>query len=65
MTVEEAADSITIHADSYYCGLCGFETTSYDEYADCAWYAVKTKDNLTKGCPFLCGQYSALLKYEC
>ena len=32
MTVEEAADSITIHADSYYCGLCGFETTSYDEY---------------------------------
>lgn len=32
MTVEEAADAATIHADSYYCGLCGFETTSYDEY---------------------------------
>lgn len=32
MTVEEAYDSITIHADIYLCPICGFETTSYDEY---------------------------------
>ena len=25
-------DAGIIHADNYYCGLCGFETTSYDEY---------------------------------
>lgn len=32
MTVEEAADSITIHPDSYICPICGFETTNAEEY---------------------------------
>lgn len=35
LTEEEQAayiDSTQIHADNYYCGLCGYETTSYDEY---------------------------------
>lgn len=35
LTPEEQAayiDSTQIHADNYYCGLCGYETTSYDEY---------------------------------
>lgn len=28
----DAVDAGQIHADNYYCGLCGYETTSYDEY---------------------------------
>ena len=31
-TDQVLAPGETLHSDSYYCGLCGFETTSYDEY---------------------------------
>ena len=31
-TDQVLAPGETLHSDCYYCGLCGFETTSYDEY---------------------------------
>ena len=32
MTLEEASDSIALTPDVYHCPICGYETTSYDEY---------------------------------